>query len=61
MCFFLCCEQTPNTLQMGHIPWIQELLAAPAEEGVLSPLRAEGQGKAGQPHQLKNQGAEPAF
>lgn len=36
MCFFLCCEQTPNALQMGHIPRIQELPAAPAEEeGVL--------------------------
>ena len=62
MCFFLCCEQTPNALQMGHIPRIQELPAAPTEEeGALPPLRAEGQGKVGQPHWLKNQGVEPAF
>lgn len=62
MCFFLCCERTHNALQMGHIPWIQKLPAAPAEEeGVLPLLRAQGQGKVGQPHWLKNQGLEPAL
>lgn len=49
-------------LQMGHIPQIQELPAAPAEEeGPLPLLGAEGQRKVGQTHQLKNQGAETAF
>lgn len=62
MCFFLHCEQTPNALQMGHIPRIQELPAAPTEEErELPPLRPEGQGKFGQAHGLKNQGVEPAF
>lgn len=37
MCFFLVCEQTPNALQMGHIPRIQELPVAPTEEKEPSP------------------------